>query len=140
MASKNVETSMAAHRAFNNRDFDAVVKTMAADIVYQDIPRGTTFRGRNEFKEFMAGWTKALSNAEVFEPTYLEAGDTVIAQFTGRGRNDGPMGSFAPKGKQMSVQFCEIFQFDKQGLMVSGWVYYDQLSMLIQLGHIQPLK
>ena len=34
---------------------------------------------------------------------------------------------------------CEIVRFDKEGRMVSGGCYYDQYTLLTQLGRIQPL-
>ena len=37
------------------------------------------------------------------------------------------------------LQFCEVWHFDKEGQMVSGNGYYDQYTLLTQLGHIQPL-
>ena len=44
-----------------------------------------------------------------------------------------------PTERKMSLAFCEIRHFDKQGRMVSGGCYYDQYTLLTQLGHIQPL-
>ena len=137
MASKNVETFRAAHQAFNRRDFDAVVSTMADSFTYLDHARNVTFRGRTEFKQFMQGWTTAFSNAEVSEPTYIDGGNVVVAEFTGLGTNDGPLGPTPPSGKSMRLPFCEMFRFDEQGRMVSGGIYYDQLTMMMQLGHSQ---
>jgi steroid delta-isomerase-like uncharacterized protein len=130
----NVETFRAAHQAFNRRDFDAVVRALGDDFVYKDNARGVTFTGRNGFREFMTGWTKAFSDAEVSEPVYIDGGDVVVAEFTGRGTNDGPFGPAAPTRRHMSLPFCEIFRFDRAGKMISGGLYYDQLSLLAQLG------
>lgn len=137
MASRNVETFRAAHQAFNRRDFDAVVSAMAEEVTYQDRARNITFAGRKGFKEFMEGWVTAFSNAQVSEATYIDAGDVVIAQFTGRGSNDGPLGPLPATGKQLNLQFCEILRFNDNGQIVSGAAYYDQLSLLVQLGHAQ---
>jgi hypothetical protein len=63
----------------------------------------------------------------------------VVAQFTTEGTNDGPLGSLKPSGCKMSLAFCEICYFDKEGRMDSGGCYYDQYTLLTQLGHIQPL-
>ena len=138
--SKNVETFMAAHKAFNRRDLDAAVKHFAADVVYHDSPRGLTFKGPKAFKEFMQGWVTALSNCEVFEPKYHDAGDTVIAEFIGRGTNDGPLGPFPKTGKPLKLQICEVMHFNKKGEIIGGTNYYDQMSMLVQLGHAQAPK
>ena len=81
MSSQNVETFRAAHQAFNSRDFDAVVSKMAEGFTYRDQAQNVTFTGRDGFREFMQGWVDAFSDARVTDPTYLDAGDTVIAQF-----------------------------------------------------------
>jgi steroid delta-isomerase-like uncharacterized protein len=137
MASKNVETFRAAHQAFNRRDFDAVVATMAENITYQDRARNVTFRGRTGFKEFMQGWVTAFSNAEVFEPQYIDAGNVVIAEFIARGVNDGSLGPLPATGKQGNFPYCEVMRFNDKGQIIAGAAYYDQLSIMVQLGHAQ---
>jgi SnoaL-like polyketide cyclase len=72
-------------------------------------------------------------------PEYIDAGDIVVVQFTAVGTNDGPFGSTTPTGRKMSLRFCEICHFDKEGRMLSGGCYYDEYTLLTQLGHIQPL-
>ena len=138
MASQNVETFRAAHQAFNRRDFDWVLSKMSEGLVYQDRARSVTFTGRNGFKEFMRGWVGAFSNAEFSDPSYLDAGDTVIAQFKARGVNDGAFGPLPATGREIDVPFCEFMRFDDNRQIVSGSVYYDQLTMMTQLGHIEP--
>ena len=139
MASKNVETFRAAHQAFNRRDFDAVVKVMTPDSVYEDRARGVTFRGPQGFKEFMQGWVTAFSTAEVTEAQYIDGGKTVVAEFIGRGVNDGALGPMPATGRPINIRFCEIMRFNDQGQIVGGDSYYDQLSMMIQLGHAQAI-
>ena len=140
MASRNVETFRAAHQAFNKRDFEAVVNAMTEDVVYHDRARGVTFEGRSGFRQFMQGWVAAFSNAEVSEPKYSDAGNTVIAEFVARGTNDGHLGPLPKTGRTMSVPFCEIMTFNEKGQIASGAAYYDQLSIMIQLGHAQPAE
>jgi len=140
MASKNVETFRAAFQAFNRRDFDAVLRVIAEDAIFHDRARDVTFKGRNGFREFMQGWVTAFSNAEVVEPKFIDAGDIVVAEFIGRGLNDGPLGPLPPTGKQLSLHFCEIMWFNDGGQIVSGAEYYDQLSMMVQLGHALPAQ
>ena len=86
----------------------------------------------------MQGWAAGFSNAEVSEPTYLDPGDTVVGQFVVRGVNDGPLGPLPSTGREMNVHFCEFMRFNEQGQVVSGDIYYDQLSLMAQLGHIKP--
>ena len=79
------------------------------------------------------------SEGHITNPEYIDAGDVVVAQFTVEGTNDGPFGSLKPTGRKMSLAFCEVCHFDKQGRIVSGGCYYDQYTLLTQLGHIEPL-
>ena len=138
MASKNVETLRAAHESWNRRDFDATVSAMTESISYTDHARNVRFKSRSEFKDWVIAWAKAFSDGKITNPRYLDAGDTVIAEFTVEGTNDGPFGSFAPSGRRMSLAFCEIFKFDASGRIISGGVYYDQFTLLTQLGQTQP--
>lgn len=137
MASRNVETFRRAHQAFVRRDFDAVVQMLSEDVTYRDPAQNETFSGREGFRKFMQGWVTAFSAAEPAEPTYLDAGDTVIAEFTARGVNDGPFGPLPATGKRIEVPMCEIMTFNEDGQIVSGRIYYDKLLMLTQLGHAQ---
>ena len=40
----------------------------------------------------------------------------------------------------MSFNYCEIFRFNDAGQMVAADAYYDQLSILIQLGQAKELQ
>ena len=55
-----------------------------------------------------------------------------------RGVNDGAFGPHRETGREIDVHFCEFMRFDDNGQIVSGSVYYDQLTMMTQLGHLEP--
>jgi steroid delta-isomerase-like uncharacterized protein len=139
MASKNVETLRAAHESWNRRDFAGVVHNAAEGLVYTDTARGLNLNSRDKFREWTEAWAKAFSDGKIKNPEYIDAGDIVVARFTVEGTNDGPFGSLKPTGRKMSLPFCEICHFDRQGRPDSGTCYYDQYTLLTQLGHIQPL-
>ena len=139
MASKNVETLRAAHESWNRRDFQGIVRNAAESLVYTDRARSLTLNTRDNFREWTQEWAKAFSDGRITNPECIDAGDIVVAQFTVEGTNDGPFGSLQPTGRRISFPFCEVCHFDKQGRIVSGSCYYDQYTLLIQLGHIQPL-
>jgi steroid delta-isomerase-like uncharacterized protein len=139
MSAKNVKTLRAAHESWNKRDFAGVIRNSAANLTYTDHARPLTLNTREKFREWTEGWAKAFSDGRISNPQYMDAGDIVVAQFTAEGTNDGPFGSMKPTGRKMSLPFCEICHFDKQGRIVSGGCYYDQYTLLTQLGHVQPL-
>jgi steroid delta-isomerase-like uncharacterized protein len=137
MSSNNVATFRAAHEEFNRREFDALLNRLSPTFSYRDHARGLTFDGREGFREFLSGWVTGFSDARVSEPTYLDAGNVVIAQFQARGTHDGAMGTLPATGRQLDLPMCEMIQFGDQGEIVGGGLYYDQLSILTQLGAAQ---
>lgn len=139
MSAKNVKTLRAAHESWNKRDFAGVLRNTVEGLTYIDHARTLTLNTRDQFREWTEAWAKAFSDGRITNPEYIDAGSTVIARFTAEGTNDGPLGSHGPTGRTMSLAFCEICDFDKQGKIVSGGCYYDQYTLLTQLGHIQPL-
>lgn len=41
-------------------------------------------------------------------------------------------------GRRLSMRFCEIREYDTDGKAVRGELFYDQVTMLVQLGHMPP--
>jgi len=110
---------------------------MVQNASYKDHARGLSLRTKDEFKEWVMAWAEAFPDGRITNDEYIDAGDTVIAQFTAEGTNNGPLGSYSSTGRRMSLPFCEIWQFDAKGQLISGGVYYDQFTLLTQLGHVQ---
>ena len=107
MGSRNVETYRAGHEAFNRRDFDAMVKEYAESISWIDQARGITFSTPQEFKDdFLEGWIQASSDCQVTHARYTDAGEMVVARFTGRGTNDGPLGTLP--GHRQGVDAADL--------------------------------
>ncbi len=135
MTSRNIETYRAGHEAFNRRDFEAMVKEYANSIGWTDHSQGVTFRTPQEFKDqFLAGWVRAFSDARVTDARYIDAGETVVSRFTARGKHDGPLGLFPATRKEIALPICEMWHFDAAGWVVGGEIYYDQVTLLTQLG------
>jgi steroid delta-isomerase-like uncharacterized protein len=139
MASRNVEIYRAGHEAFNQRDFGAMTKQYADSIAWTDHPSGRTFRTPEEFKnDFLAGWVVSSSDIRITAPRYIDAGETVVCTFTVVGTQDGPLGPFPATGKEYALPLCEMWHFDAGGQIVGGDLYYDQVSLLTQLGLMSP--
>jgi steroid delta-isomerase-like uncharacterized protein len=135
MAASNAETYRVGHEAFNQRDFVAMTKHYADSISWTDRARGLTFRTPQEFQDdFLAGWVAASSDIRITTPRYIDAGQTVVCTFTAAGTHDGPLGPFPATGKQFALPLCEMWHFDSSGRVVGGDLYYDQASLLTQLG------
>lgn len=128
----NADTHRELHDLFNGRDFDALVKRFADEFHYTDWPRCAGIRGSEGFKQWMAEWTRAMSNARVSDAAYIDGGDTSVALFQGRGRHDGPLGPLPASGRDLSFPMCEVLRYDADGNVTGGEIYYDQLGILQQ--------
>ena len=135
MSASNLEAHWAGHEAFNQRDFEAMTRQYADSIAWTDRAQGRTFTTPQEFRDdFLAGWVTASSDIRVTGPRYLDAGQTVVCTFTVVGTHDGPLGPFPATGKRFTLPLCELWHFDPSGLVVGGDLYYDQVSLLTQVG------
>jgi steroid delta-isomerase-like uncharacterized protein len=131
------DTHRTAHDAWNRRDFDAVVKDMASSITYIDHARGLTFGSRDDFRVWVVQWSEFFSDGQITKPRYAETDDMSISQFTARGTNDGAFGPYPATGREVVFDLCELLRFDAGGKIVGGDIYYDQLAILMQLGHVE---
>ena len=131
---KSVENHRKAHAGFNARDWVAVEKMVAENCEYEDKPRGLTMKHPSEFVDWLKEWTGIMSDAEVGDPEYIDGGSYSIARFTGRGVNDGTMGPFKASGRHLSMPFCEVLHWTDDGRFDRGEIYYDSMTMMVQLG------
>jgi len=135
MKSGNIENYRAGHEAFNQRDFVAMTKHYAESIAWTDHAQGRTFRTPQEFRDdFLAGWIAASPDIKITDRRYIDAGQTMVSTFTVVGTQAGPLGPFPATGKEFALQLCEMWHFDTGGRVVGGDLYYDQVSLLMQLG------
>ena len=135
MASRNMDAYRVGHESFNRRDFAAMTSRYADTITWTDHAQGRTFRTPQEFRDdFLASWLRASSDIRITDPRYTDAGQTVVSQFTAVGTQDGPLGPVPATGERFALALCEMWHFDPTGRVVGGDLYYDQLSLLIQLG------
>jgi steroid delta-isomerase-like uncharacterized protein len=134
----NVDSHRRSTDMFNSRDWDGFAADLAENCELVDHARDVTVKGRQQYLELNQGWVTAFSEGRITSARYLDAGSATVMLFTGVGRNDGPLGPFPATGREASVPFCEIREYDADGKVVRTEWYYDQLSMLTQLGHMQP--
>jgi steroid delta-isomerase-like uncharacterized protein len=135
MASGNVDTYRAGHEAFNRRDFAAMTSGYDDSITWTDHAQGRTFRTAREFRDdFLANWVRASSDIRITDPRYTDGGQTVVCRFTAVGTHDGPLGPVPATEQRFALDLCEMWHFDPNGGVVGGDLFYDQLSLLVQLG------
>jgi len=136
MDSTKLEIIHKHYEAFNRGDMEGAARFFSESITYKDQARGLTLAGPEQVKAGLGEWKQAFSDARHIEIDHIDAGDSIVSRSVGRGTNDGPFGPLPPTGRTVSFPLCEVWEFDGDGRIVRGEIYYDQLSVLTQLGHI----
>ena len=137
----NIQAHREAHQEFNKRDWDAIAARTSPDMVFTDHGRDVTSKSSQDWMDWLKDWPKMLSDGKITEPEYYDAGNTTIAVFTGAGTNDGPLGPFPASGQRLSWPLCEILHWDDKGRITGGELFYDQMTVLVQAGHMEaPAK
>jgi steroid delta-isomerase-like uncharacterized protein len=121
---------------FNARDWAAFAADLAADCEFADEARGITVKGPQQAVEFEQGWVTAFSDATITMPRVVDGDSTTVLLFAGRGTNDGPLGPLPASARSVSLPFCEVRDYGTDGKVVRSALYYDQVTMLTQLGHM----
>ena len=68
----------------------------------------------------------------------IAEGETVMARWSCRGTHKGDLSGIAPTGKQVTISGVSIARFTR-GKMVEGWVNWDALGLMQQLGVVPEL-
>jgi steroid delta-isomerase-like uncharacterized protein len=68
----------------------------------------------------------------------IAEGQTVMARWSCRGTHKGHLSGIAPTGKQFNITGVSIARFTG-GRMVEGWVNWDALGLMQQLGVVPEL-
>ncbi len=138
MTSKNARTAAAQVEAFNRRDLDEQVSGYAHTFAMTDHARGSTLRSTGEVKKWNSEFIAASSDARVKIVEVIDAGDIVVSVLEMDGTNDGPLGPMSASGRHFTTRGVQILHFDREGRIVAHDNFFDQLSMMIQLGFAQP--
>jgi ketosteroid isomerase-like protein len=134
----NIDSHRRSADMFNSRDWDGFAADLAENCELIDHSRDVTVKGRQQYIELEKAWVGAFSDARITSPRFLDAGSATVMLFTGAGRNDGQFGPFPATGREVTSPFCEVREYDADGKVVRAEWFYDQLSMLVQLGHVPP--
>ena len=96
-----------------------------------------TVQGLEPFREYLETLKRALPDAAAIIDTFHEAGDVIVVEgrFVGTftGPLAGPDGDTEPTGASVDLRFADVSRVEG-GAIVSYHTYYDQLSLLTQLG------
>ena len=133
----NARIARAIYDAFNDRDFDAGTALVTDDAEWLNVATGQTFRGPEGVRQNYEQWATAYPDGRCEDIEILAGEGFAVVQFTGRGKNTGPLGSPAGEipatGRSVDVPFCDVLEI-RAGKIAGGKSYFDMATMMRQLG------
>jgi carboxymethylenebutenolidase len=130
---------------FSTRNTDDTLATMVDDAYVNHIPVLTGGSGRDELREFYSKrFIPQMPPDTEMTPVSRTIGDDQIVdemvfKFTHTIPMDWMLPGIAPTGKRVEVPLVAIVRF-RGGKLAYEHIYWDQASVLVQIGSLDPAK
>ena len=121
---------------FNQRNLALVDELCSTTHVFHNPP--TTLHGREEFKQLLSVYLTAFPDASFTVEDEIAEGEKVTSRYTFRGTHQGELMGIPPTGRQVTVTGIIINRI-AGGQSVEGWLNFDALGLLQQLGAIPAM-
>ena len=130
---------------FETRDVDATMASMVAEPYVNHVPTMTGGVGQGQLRRFYANHfigqnppdtTLTLVSRTVGQDSLV---DEMIFSFTHTSEVDWMLPGVAPTGRRVEIPLVAIVKFEG-GKLAHEHIYWDQASVLAQLGLIDPAK
>jgi steroid delta-isomerase-like uncharacterized protein len=136
----NIENHKATITAFVHAISEQEWATLDALVADDVVRRSRTYgqpeiRGRAHLVEFLKNEALTFPDAQQKILYLVAEGDRVAAALQFTGTQKGPMGPFPASGRRIQANFLAMFRL-KDGRISEVWVEWDNLSALLQLGHL----
>jgi steroid delta-isomerase-like uncharacterized protein len=122
--------------AWEKRDFETFGAQLAADVSLNDAPRGQVVNGQTNVRDWYASWATAFPDAVAGATVVAASGDSVAIEGLFAGTNTGDFGPLPATDRSVSVPWVNVLRLNSDGRIIAASAYYDQLTIMIQLGHI----
>ena len=132
-------TALALFEEWEKRDFDSVMAHFADGGVVRDHPRDITLTAPADIRAWMESWATACPDSTAGARATVSSSSGAVIEGTYAGTNTGPFGPLPASGRSVSMPFAIVIGFNDDGQMTSYDVYYDQYTLLSQLGHVPAL-
>ncbi|MDX5930609.1 ester cyclase [Acidiphilium acidophilum] len=145
MADHNLEALWEEHcrHEFETRDVDATMATMVAEPYVNHIPTMTGGVGHDQLKRFYKYHfiggnppdTRMIPVSRTIGPDRIV--DEMIFSFTHTSAIDWMLPGIPPTGRTVEIPLVAIIHF-RDGKLAHEHIYWDQASVLVQLGLLDP--
>lgn len=132
-----VDAAKASVLAYNDKDWDAVKRTVTSGLVYDEVSTNRKAQGVDDVITLWKGWATAFPDSKAtFEDAHV-SGNTVVLELTWRGNHTGPLqtpaGEVPATGKPIELRACQIVDV-ADGKTRQIRQYFDMATLMKQIG------
>jgi len=136
-ANKNVVRRL-FEEVWNNGYLHVADELFAPNYIHHDASTPDVGRGPESEKKRATLYRTAFPDLRLTAEDIIAEGETVVARWSCHGTHRGDLNGIAPTGKPITISGVSIARFDN-GKMVEGFVNWDALGLMQQLGVVPQL-
>jgi steroid delta-isomerase-like uncharacterized protein len=136
-ANKNVVRRL-FEEVWNNGYLHVADELVAPNYIHHDTSTPDVGRGPESEKKRTTLYRTAFPDLRLTAEDIIAEGETVVARWSCHGTHRGDLNGIAPTGKPITISGVSIARFDN-GKMVEGFVNWDALGLMQQLGVVPQL-
>jgi steroid delta-isomerase-like uncharacterized protein len=123
---------------WNKGNLPVADELFAYSYIHHDASTPDVGRGADGEKKRATLYRTAFPDFRLMIEDMIAEGETVMARWSCRGTHKGDLSGIAPTGKQFSISGVSVARFEN-GKIVEGWVNWDALGLMQQLGAVPEL-
>jgi steroid delta-isomerase-like uncharacterized protein len=118
---------------WNKGNLPLADELFAPTYIHHDASTPDVGRGPEGEKKRATLYRTAFADLRLTVEDIVAEGETVVARWSCRGAHKGDLSGIAPTGKQINITGVSVARF-ANGKIVEGWVNWDALGLMQQLG------
>lgn len=122
--------------AWNRRDWDGLRSLYHSEYTYIG-PDGKEVVGREAGLNLSRMYATAFPDGKLESKGVTTSGNTSVCEFVARGTHKGDLRGIAPTNKHIEINICNVIEL-RDGTIYREREYFDMMTMLVQLGVMQP--
>ena len=123
---------------WNKGNLSVADELFASTYIHHDASTPDVGRGPESEKKRATLYRTAFPDLRLTIEDMIAEGETVMTRWSSRSTHKGDLSGIAPTGKQVAVTGMTIARF-AGGKIVEGWVNWDALGLMQQLGVVPEI-
>ena len=123
---------------WNKGNLPVADELIAPTYTHHDASTPDVGRGPESEKKRVTLYRTAFADMRLTIEDLIAEGETVVARWTCGGAHKGDLNGIAPTEKQIAISGVSVVRFTG-GKMVEGWINWDALGLMQQLGVVPEL-